>query len=70
MDEKDLDFGRDIIKLLREAGFEPDLGLSNSIILKCAEAFETGKEYGVKEGMGKAFNILEERLNGVVNKYK
>jgi len=54
--------GREIIESLEEKGFELDGGLKNSIILLVAEAFETGREQGIKEGTGKAIDDLEKKL--------
>jgi len=53
---------KEIFNLLKEAGIELDVGLSNSIILKVADAFETGREQGVKKGIGKAIDEFENKL--------
>lgn len=68
MENKSVDLGVEIVKMLREKGIEVDGGLSNNIILKVSEAYETGKEVGVKEGIEFACNEMEKRLSVIKSK--
>lgn len=68
MTDKVLDFGREIIKLLEEKGYGIDAGLGNSIIIKVAEAFETGKEQGIKNGIEQSCKELERKISYIRSK--
>lgn len=68
MDNKAVELGIEIVKMLREKGIEVDSGLSNNIILKVSEAYETGKEDGVKEGIECACNEMERKRSTIRSK--
>lgn len=68
MENKSLDFGIEIVNMLREKGINVDGGLSNNIILKVSEAYETGKEHGIKEGIESVCKDIEVKLSVIRSK--
>ena len=68
MSDNTLNFGKEIIELLEEKGYGIDAGLGNSIILKVAEAFETGKEQGIKKGIKQACREMEIKISTIRSK--